>query len=228
MMRATCALLVLCFLGACEPAELPAPAIVSVTPERIAEGGPSVLTIEVDAVLPVSVDYGSGTADLSPLTLFIAGEETEVAFSPREGKFVTAAPAGLARGAYDVEVALADGRQAVRPQAFSVVAQAELRPEDTVLLGGLTGFKFDPIDEQVADVPFKVTLRALGPSASNFQGTGELSANKGQQMPVTTDAFSGGVVQQQFTVGKPGKVVLMFKDALGNMGVSNPFRVRPK
>jgi hypothetical protein len=228
MTRITCALLVLCLAG-CESAVLPAPAIVSVMPERIAEGGASVLTIEVSAVLPVSVDYESNTAAVAPLTLFIAGEETEVAFSQQGGKLVASAPMGLARGAYDIEVALADGRDALREQAFSVVAPAELRPEDVPVRGGLTGFQIDPIGEQVVGVPFKVTIRAQGPAASSYQGTGVVRANKGQSAPLTTGGFSSGVVQQEVTFDMPGaQIVLMVEDSLGNMGMSNPFRVRPK
>jgi hypothetical protein len=198
-------------------------------PERIAEGGPSVLTIEVSAVLPVSVDYGSKTATIPPLRLFIAGEETEVAFSQQEGKLIASAPMGLARGAYDVQVALADGREAVREEAFSVVAQEELRPEDIVVRGGLTGFQIDPIGEQVVGVPFKITIRALGPGASSFQGTGVVRANKSQQAPITTGAFSGGVVQQELTFDQPGaQIVLVVEDGQGNVGLSNPFQVRPR
>jgi len=230
MTRTTCALLVLCCLAGCEPAELPSPSIVSVMPERIAEGGASVLTIEVSAVLPVSVDYDSETAAVAPLTLFIAGEQTEVAFSQQEGRLVAAAPTGLARGAYDVEVALADGREAVREEAFSVVAPADLRPEDLPVRGGLTGFQIDAIGEQVAGVPFKVTIRAQGPEASSFQGTGVVvRATKGEGAPLTTGAFSGGVVQQEVTFDQPSaQIVLLVEDSLGNVGLSNPFKVRPR
>jgi len=229
MTRATCALLLLCLLGGCEPADLAPPVIVSVMPERIAEGGPSMLTVEVSGVLPLSVDYQAESAVVSPITLFIAGEETEAVFTQQEGKLITTAPMGLARGAYDVELALVDGREAMRPLAFSVVGQEELRPEDIVVVGGLTGFQIEPIGEQVVGVPFKVSIRALGPAASSFQGTGTLRASKGMQAPITTAAFSGGAVQQEVSVDKPGpKVVLTFEDALGNMGVSNPFRVRPR
>jgi hypothetical protein len=229
MTRTTGALLVLCCLAGCESAVLPPPAIVSVMPERIAEGGASVLTIEVSAVLPVSVDYGSKTAAVSPLTLVIAGEQTEVAFSQKEGKLVASAPMGLTRGAYDIEVALADGREAVREEAFSVVAQEELRPEDLPVRGGLTGFQIDPIGDQVAGVPFKVTIRAQGPDASSFQGTGVVRATKGKEAPIATGAFSGGAVQQEVTFDQPGaQIVLMVEDSLGNVGMSNPFRVRPK
>lgn len=229
MTRTTCALLALCCLVSCESPVLPPPTIVSVMPERIAEGGASVLTIEVSAVLPVSVDYEENQAAVAPLTLFIAGEQTEVAFSQQGGRLVASVPAGLARGAYDVEVALADGREAVREQAFSVVAPAELRPEDLPVRGGLTGFQIDTIGDQVEGVPFKVTIRAQGPEASSFQGTGVVRATKGQGAPITTGAFAGGVVQQEVTFDKPSaQIVLLVEDSLGNMGMSNPFRVRPK
>ncbi|HLL06361.1 MAG TPA: hypothetical protein VK539_37670 [Myxococcaceae bacterium] len=230
MTRATGVLLLASLLGACEPGTLPSPSIVSVQPERVAEGGPSVLTIEVQAVLPITVDYHSRTADLASrgMKLFIAGEETDAAFSQQDGKLIAAVPTGLAQGAYDVQVAMEDGREAVREQAFSVVPQTELRDEDVIVRGGLTGFQIDPIGEQQAHVAFKVTVRALGPEASGFQGSGLLRATKGAA-PLTTHAFSGGVVQQELTLEQPGgNIVLLIEDSLGNKGISNAFRVRPK
>jgi hypothetical protein len=86
----------------------------------------------------------------------------------------------------------------------------------------------DSIGEQVAHVPFKVTIRALGPEASGFQGTGLLRATKGAA-PLTTRSFSGGVVQQEIMLEQPGgNIVLLIEDSLGNKGISNAFRVRPK
>lgn len=231
MKRATRALLLACFLGACSSAELPPPSIESVMPERVAEGGTSLLTIEVKAVLPVTVNYHSETADLSSrgIKLFIAGEETDAAFTYQDGRLVAAVPAGLAQGAYAVQVALDDGREAVREEAFSVVPPTELRAEDVVVRGGLTGFQFEPIGEQVARVPFKVTIRALGPEAAGFQGTAVLRATKGKEMVLTTSAFSGGVVQQELTLDQAdGQVVLLIEDSVGNKGLSNAFRVRPR
>ena len=230
MTRATNVLLLACLLGGCEPGTLPPPSIVSVQPERVAEGGASVLTIEVNAVLPVTVNYHSGTADLSSqgMKLFIAGEETDAAFAQRDGKLIAAVPTGLAQGAYGVQVAMEDGREAVREQAFSVVPQTELRDEDVIVRGGLTGFQLEPIGEQVAGVPFKVSIRALGPEASTFQGTAMLRANKARDTAVTTAVFSGGAVQQEVTCDQPGgQVVLLIEDSLGNRGLSNAFRVRP-
>ena len=230
MTRVTCTLILACFLGACETGELPPPSIVSVQPERVAEGGASVLTIEVKAVLPVTVSYHSRTADLSSqgMKLFIAGEETNAAFTQQDGKLIAAVPTGLAQGAYDVQVAMDDGREAVREQAFSVVPQAELRDEDVVVRGGLTGFQIDPIGEQVSGVPFKVTLRALGPEASTFQGTAVVRDIKGKDAAITTGAFSGGVIQQELTLEQSsGNAVLLVEDSLGNRGLSTGFRVRP-
>jgi hypothetical protein len=229
MTRATSALFLACLLGGCEPGTLPPPAIVSVQPERVAEGGASVLTIEVKAVLPVTVNYHSETADLSSqgMKLFIAGEETEAAFAQQDGKLIAAVPMGLAQGAYDVQVAMEDGREAVREQAFSVVPTEQLRDEDVIVRGGLTGFQLEPIGEQVAGVAFKVTIRALGPEASTFQGTAVLRGTKGKDAAITS-AFSGGAVQQELTFEQPsGNVVLLVEDSLGNKGLSNAFRVRP-
>lgn len=244
MKRATGALLVLCCLAGCEPASLPAPSILSVDPERIPAGGASVLTVQVSAVLPVSVDYHTQTVDTSQLgmTLLIAGQEAEIAFAEPDGKLTVAVPEGLSQGAYDVQLELADGREAVRVEAFSVVSAmtfggdggtpadggAAEMPGELLARGGLTGYQIDPIGEQVRGVPFKVTLRAVGPAASSFQGTGVLRASKGKAAHITTGAFVGGVRQEELAIDKPGgQVFLMIEDTLGNKGLSNSFRVRP-
>jgi hypothetical protein len=246
MTRAIGALLVLCCLGGCEPVSLPAPSIVSVEPERVIAGDPSVLTVQVSAVLPVTVDYREQTVDTAQpgMKLLIAGQEAEIAFVESDGKLVAAVPPGLAQGAYDVGVALADGREAVRQEAFSVVAPVTFvadggtpRPifigdagtllGDNPGRGGITGYQIDPIGEQVRGVPFKVTIRAVGPQASSFQGTGVLRASKGLPAPHNTRAFARGVDQEEITLQQPGgSVFLMVEDTLGNKGLSNSFRVR--
>jgi hypothetical protein len=204
-----------------------------VEPERIPARGASVLTVQVSAVLPVSVDYHTQTVDTSQLgmTLLIAGQEAEIAFAEPDGKLTVAVPEGLSQGAYDVQLELADGREAVRVEAFSVVpndgGEAGM-PGEIMARGGLTGYQIDPIGEQVRGVPFKITLRAVGPAASSFQGTGVLRASRGRAAPITTGAFVGGVRQEELAVDKSGgQVFLMIEDTLGNKGLSNPFRVRP-
>jgi hypothetical protein len=234
MTRVTYVLLVLFCLVGCGPAALPEPSILSVEPEMIAAEGPAVLTVQVSAVLPVTVNYHTETVDTSQLgmTLLIAGQRTDIAFAERDGKLTVAVPEGLAQGAYDVQLALADGREAMREEAFSVVPAASGDgdvPEGVVVRGGLTGYTIDPIGEQVRGVPFKVTIRAVGPGASTFQGMGVLRASKGQGAPLTTGTFAGGVRQEELTLEQPGgQVFLMIEDALGNKGLSNSFRVRPQ
>jgi hypothetical protein len=213
----------------CEPAVLPPPSIVSVEPERIAEGGPSVLTVQVSAVLPVEVNYGSETVEAAQLgmTLRIAGQQADIAFAEDNGKLVAAVPQGLTQGAYDVAVVLADGREAVREQAFSVVPPAALEPGDGVVRGGLTGYQIDPVGEQFVGVPFTITIRALGPGASSFQGMATLRASKSKQVPLLTGAFTGGVRLEALSLDQPGDdIFLMIEDALGNKGLSNSFKVR--
>jgi hypothetical protein len=244
MKRALGALLPL-LLWACGPASLPAPAIVSVEPGQIPAGIPAALSVKVSAVLPLSVDYQTQGTDPSQLamTVHLAGQAVDIPFADRAGSLIVPVPEGLALGEYGIRVALADGREAVRERAFSIVSVATLTrgndggvPEDggsegEVLGGssdGIVGLQFAPIEDQVRDVPFQIALRAVGPAADTFQAPVTIRASKGTVKSHTPASFVQGVRAEQISLSHPGgNVYLLAEDAQGRKALSNSFRVRP-
>jgi hypothetical protein len=244
MKRALGALLPL-LLWACEPASLPAPSIVSVEPGQIPAGFPSALSVKVSAVLPLAVDYETQAADPSQLaiTVHLAGQAVDIPFTDREGSLIVPVPEGLAPGDYGIRVVLADGREAVRERAFSIVSVPTLTgetdggvPEDGGSTGegrggswdGVLGFWFAPIEDQVRDRPFRITLRAVGPAAATFQGPVTIRATKGSVKSHAPASFVQGVRVEQISLSHPGgNVYLLAEDDQGRKALSNSFRVRP-
>jgi hypothetical protein len=233
MKRISCAVLSV-LLWACGPDSLPEPSIVSVVPEKVAQGDTSALSVKVSAVLPFSVDYGDQTAEplQSALTVQVAGQAVDVPFASADGTLIVPVPEHLALGDYDIRVALADGRNVERERAFAVVLPSTMiglpgdkdapRPEQKV------SFQIDPIGDQVRDVPFRVTVRALGPEPQDFRAPVTLQVSHGQVRTVTSGTFEQGVRQEEISLSHPGNhVYLMIEDAAGNRALSNPFRVRP-
>ncbi|MFL5350063.1 MAG: hypothetical protein ACJ8AT_35245 [Hyalangium sp.] len=221
-------------LCACGPTQLPPPSIVSVMPGQVAAGVPSTLSVRVDAVLPLTVDYQAGGVDPAQLSMAmrLAGQEVDVPFAEPDGTLIVPVPEGLPEGAYDVQLTLADGREAVREQAFSVVPAATLNgpnpnPQDG-FVGGVRSFLIDPIPEQVRDRPFQITLRADGPEAKLFQAPVSLRASVGTLTLVTPGAFVDGVLVEELSMSHPGaNIYLLVEDTQGHKGLSNSFRVRP-
>ncbi|WP_224248245.1 hypothetical protein [Hyalangium gracile] len=249
MKRAVCALLPLLLWAACEPASLPAPSIVSVSPERVAVGVPSSLSVRVDALLPITVDYQEQLVDPEQLamTVRLAGRQVDTPFAEPDGTLIVPVPEGLELGDYDIQVTLADGREALRERAFSIVPAPTLNgtprsddggtqgdggpgPDEPFeeIGGGITGFQIDPIQEQVRNKPFRITIRAEGPDANSFSGDVTLRASKGHLKSITRGAFSGGVRVEEISLSQQGPgVYVLVKDSRGNKGLSNSFRVRP-
>lgn len=239
MKRAIGALLPL-LLWACEPATLPAPSIVSVEPEQIPAGFPAALSVKVSAVLPLSVDYQEQAADPAQLamTVHVAGHPVDIPFADRDGLLIVPVPEHLEPGDYGIRVTLADGREALRERAFSIVAAPTNTGEDDDegstggILGGssdgIVGLRFDPIEDQVRDRPFQITLRAVGPAADTFQAPVMLRASKGAMSARRLGAFSRGVRVEQISISHPAQnVYLLAEDAQGHKALSNSFRVKP-
>jgi len=239
MKRAACAVLSL-WLWGCGPAEFPSPSIVSVMPGRVAQGGSSALSVKVDAVLPLSVDYETGSVDPAQLAIAVqlAGQGVDVPFIEPDGTLIVPVPEGLALGEHDLRVSLADGREVVRERAFSVVlpstltgepvprnAPADGSPEEQT---GMMGFQIDPIGEQIRDVPFRLTLRATGPDAGALQEAVSVRASKGPVVTVSRGTFAEGARVEEISLSHPGShLYLLVEDAHGNKALSNPFSVRP-
>jgi hypothetical protein len=217
------ALLLLC---ACGSTELPAPTLAGLAPVEMYQNEDTPLSVRLTAQLPVKVDYSQRSAELQKgLTLRIGGEEVaELAVKPGlEASEVTGmVPAGrLPVGPQDVRLTLADGREAVLPQAFNV------KPPLAV-----SGFAFDSIPDQRAGVPFTVTIRAQGGDAARFEGSLTLSSNRDAQNravvpPRRIGPFQRGEYRQQLTIeAQNGNVTLEVTDAMGKTGRSNPFKVQ--
>jgi hypothetical protein len=94
--------------------------------------------------------------------------------------------------------------------------------------GADTGFQIDPIGDQVRGVPFIVTIRAVGLSASTFQDRVSVRANKGATEALTTGSFAAGVREELITLLTPSSgTYLLVEDAQGHKGLSNSFHVLP-
>ncbi|MBN1205035.1 MAG: hypothetical protein JXB05_08950 [Myxococcaceae bacterium] len=241
MMRAACALLSL-LLWACEPASLPPPTIVSVEPEVIPSGSPSVIAVRVDAVRPFSLDYQERSVDPQQLamTLRIAGHVVNIAFAESDGTLVAPVPEGLSLGEHEIRVTLADGREAVRESAFSVV------PPSTLIGGGpgedggsspdggagrdeLWFFLAGPVEDQVVNVPFKVNIYAVGPGSKAFQRPVTLRASRGTVTTIDSGSFTQGLRVDEISLDQEGPdIYLLVEDARGTRGLSNAFTVRAR
>lgn len=93
---------------------------------------------------------------------------------------------------------------------------------------GLSGFRFDPIEEATRNEPFELVLSAEGSEAASFQGSVTLTVSKGTISPTTAGPFENGVLRVTVTVDHPGgKIVITAEDEHGNVGSTSEFRVRP-
>jgi hypothetical protein len=230
------------FLWACGPASLSPPAILSVEPGEIPEGVPSVIAVRVDAVRPISVDYQEQSVDARQLgmTLRIAGHVVNVAFVESDGTLVATVPEGLSLGEHEVRVTLADGREAVREAAFSVVPPSTLSDGvpgtdgGTIPDGGageerVWFFLAGPVEDQVVNVPFKLSIYAVGPGARTFQQPVSLRASQGKVKTIASGSFKEGLRIDEISLDRAGSdVYLMVQDANGTRGLSNSFTVRAR
>ncbi len=239
-------------LSACDaPPPLPAPEILSVSPNYapLPDVEPVLVHVSLDAVLPIRVDYGRQEARTAPLHVWIGGEPAHVHQYALDGTLDVAVPAGLTTGSHDLRVALADGRESVRPGALTLVTAApggwpdagptpcELRDcpsgdagtERPMQRGDVTGFVLEPLEDQRRGEPFLVVIRAEGPQAARFSDTVSLTVNKknGTVSPNTLGPFDAGVHTQHVTVtAHGGNIKLTVTDAFGAQGTSNGFKVK--
>ncbi len=144
----------------------------------------------------------------------------QVTLTPR--KTLTAVvPAGIARGAYDVEVVDPAGRSGVLPRAFRVVTSAE----------SVASFKVDLLEPARAGVPFLVSLSALdaqGQVVDGFAGDVTVSDVTGTVSPASAGPFVLGRLQTSLAVTPvTASDTISVTDALGRSGRSAPFAVTP-
>jgi hypothetical protein len=238
------ATLLLCACGG--GASLPAPEILSISPNRITvpRGTPAAerrsIVISLDAVIAVRVDYGRERVSTEAVRVWIGAEEAPLEGLEADGTLTVTVPGSLDEGTYDVRVSLADGREAVRPSALTVVPVGSqeggdagtpmvVRPEDPMRRGDITGFLIESLGEQRRGVPFRVTIRAVGPRAAHFRDDVTLALNRDDDevSPSRLGPFVGGVCEQLVTVdAHGGNVKLTVTDAFGAQGTSNGFKVR--
>jgi hypothetical protein len=98
-----------------------------------------------------------------------------------------------------------------------------------VIGGGVNHFVIDPIADQVAGVPFDVTIRAmddLGNLMDTYAGAVNLHDTTGTVSPAASGTFSGGIRVEPTTILRQDPaVVLSVDDGLGHTGTSNAFSV---
>lgn len=211
-MRKLVSIAVLFSLVACQ--DWPEPVIRSVTPAEMRSSEATALALDTELVLPTTVDYGTGTLEVDTRVSVRIGtlEVPTLAVTP-EG-VSTRVPSVLAPGSYDVKVTLGDGRTAVRLGGLTVV-EGEW-PE---------GYSIDPIGSQRRLVPFTVTVRATGASASAFRGNVSLETGAGATIgPRVSEPFVDGVLTQQVVINSiQSDVIIRVTDIAGHVGTSNTF-----
>ncbi|WNG49933.1 hypothetical protein F0U60_41795 [Archangium minus] len=232
------ALLSASLLCACGSYSSPPPNIVSIEPEEVVSGEASTITLELDAPLPVKVDYGRRTATVVLPTIMIGGKQVTVAQLEQTGMLRATVPTDLPAGPQEVRLELEDGNESLQAQGITVLpVPPELSPQTgNPNQGGgtstdpeLTGLLIDPIADQVRGVPFLITLRAEGPKAADFTGQVQISSNKGRVSPNLSNAFSQGVRQEEVVLDKQGgQVVLTVRVGKDIVAQSNPFKVSVK
>jgi hypothetical protein len=192
--------------------------IVSVTPAGMVASEPTRVSIQVDAELAVQVDYGQGTVTADGAMQVLVGPlQLGTGSYPPGGLVEGTLPTVIPPGTYNVTVKMGDGRTAVQPNAFSVD-------------GGTWPFAYsiDAIGDQRSGVSFSVSVRTVGPRASDFEGNVLLGLlGDGTLTPTISGAFSAGVLTQSVTVTGTGEFMLLASDINGGNGQSAPFTVAP-
>jgi hypothetical protein len=231
MLRKT-ALLSLLALCACESEVPSARSIVAIEPEEVVSGDATQVTVRLDALLGVHVDYGTRTATLVvPSALQIDEHEVGVEGIEPDGTLRITVPRSMPEGEKDVRVKMPDGSEVVRKEGLKVLpAPPSLGKSvgggsDTTL--AITSFRIERIPNQVRNVPFQVMLRAQGPDAASFDGQVQLTSSKGRLSPNLSGPFSQGTRTEQVTIDHPGGDVSLTV-RIGDIAVkSNTFRVAP-
>jgi len=98
-----------------------------------------------------------------------------------------------------------------------------------VVGGGVDHFVIDPVGDQVAGVPFDVTIRAmdeLNNPMDTWAGTVNIQDTTASASPSVSGAFASGVRTEPVTVfTRHPAAVLTVDDGLGHIGVSNAFAI---
>lgn len=198
---------------------LPPVTIASIVPTGMVASVPTPVSVQVDAELAFQVDYGQSTVTAQAQMQVLVGPlELGTGTYPPGGLVAGTLPTVIPPGTYNVTVKLADGRTAVRENAFTV--DAGTWPD---------GYFIDSIGDQRSGVPFPVTLHAVGRGPpSRFEGNVLLGViGAGTVAPVISSAFTAGVCTQSVTITGTGEFTLLASDINGGNGQSGPFTVAP-
>jgi hypothetical protein len=209
----------------------PPPNILSIEPQEVVRGEPATISVKLDALPPVRIDYGKRTATLLA-TLRIDGQEASIDRLEQDGTLVVTLPPNLSEGTHDIRLSLEDEGEAVSEQGLTVLPPP---PMLTIKNGdsedrsvGITAIRIDPIADQFLGVPFVITLRVEGPSAALFAGQVQLTTNKGHINPNLSQPFQKGVREEQVILDQPGNVVLTVRAGDKLIATSNTFKVLPR
>ncbi|WP_163869820.1 hypothetical protein [Myxococcus eversor] len=115
-------------LSACgSSAVLPAPTIRSVSPQEAHVGYLGTIRVTLDVVFPIRVDYSRQEASAGTgVRLWFGEVEAPLRDLDAEGTLSADVPSGLEPGTHDVRVVLADGREALRVDGFTVIEEVVL------------------------------------------------------------------------------------------------------
>jgi hypothetical protein len=134
-------------------------------------------------------------------------------------RLLATVPAGIARGAYSLEVTDPAGRVGVLRQAFRVVSPPE----------SVAAFRVDRLETAYAAVPFLVTLTAVdgaGAVVDGFAGSVQLTDLTGRLTPASAGPFAFGATQVRVTVPQlAAGDRITARDGLGHAGTSTAFDV---
>jgi hypothetical protein len=193
--------------------------IASIVPAGMVASVPTPVSVQVDAELAFQVDYGQSTVTAeSQMQVLVGPLELGTGTYPPGGLVEGTLPTVIPPGTYNVTVKLADGRTAVRENAFSV--DGGNWPD---------GYVIDSIGDQRSGVPFSVTLHAVGGGPpSLFAGNVLLGViGTGTVAPVISGPFTAGACTQSVTITGTGEFTLLASDINGGNGQSSPFTVAP-
>ncbi len=196
----TATTLLLCACGT--STSLPAPEILSVSPNRIFVNERDVpIEISLSTVIPVQVDYAREEASPTSARVRFGEEDAEVESAKADGTLTVWVPEGLKPGRrYDVRVALSDGREAVKTGAFTIatpnddegpgegpVDAGDLPEEifDAGTLGDLDGGR--PLDGGVKEPGDAGPVGEGGVTGFRIEQLGE--QQRGRPFPVTIQAI---------------------------------------
>jgi hypothetical protein len=214
-------------LCACGPGLPQGLSILSIEPASKPPNGALPVTLQLDVVPPFRVDYNHEQAEvlLQELEVEIGPSQLKPAKYEGHGRYSAVVGPDVPSGVHDVRVRLADGREAVLPQGFTVAPS-------------ITGFWIETIPDQEQEVPFALTLHVTGQGANEFTGRVTVSINQGrfilsgQQAPTRSfesGPFVGGERQELVAIDTAGSNFLIgVEGGNGQTAWSNAFSVNPK